>query len=202
MGRNGSRPIVVGSRGDEGAPSPRRRLVETETEGKKVRTRRRSGARQSRARLRSQEIRNPDVHPGVAGRRPGGEDRERPRDWSSRRPVFSGTSVEREKGFETEAKAGFIVGSATYSEPSRRERASRDDEQRARSHLRAIHAEPPVTALDLPRAVALASAVEAFVRAGLLDHARPLAAELAGLLRAAEGACADVAVLGTRRERR
>jgi hypothetical protein len=37
-------------------------------------------------------IRNPELHPGVEGRRPGGEGRERPCDRAPCRPLFPGTS--------------------------------------------------------------------------------------------------------------
>lgn len=57
-------------------------------------------------------------------------------------------------------------------------------------------------ALDLRRASALAKAVEAFVEAGLIDHARPLARELAEMLREAEGAQASIVSLGAERTRR
>jgi hypothetical protein len=56
--------------------------------------------------------------------------------------------------------------------------------------------------LDVARAAALAKALEAFVEAGLLDHARPLARELADVLRAADGEAAPVVVLAAERSKR
>lgn len=53
--------------------------------------------------------------------------------------------------------------------------------------------------LDLPRVVALASALEAFISAGMTEHARPLARELAGLLRDAGGGGAKVVPIGAAR---
>jgi integrase len=106
------------------------------------------------------------------------------------------------EGLEESENGTILRESGTLCEPSQREKTSRDDVPRDRSHLTVVSAEQLVTALDIPRAAALASAVDAFVRAGMLDHARPLAAELAALLRAAEGTGATVAVLGTKRERR
>ena len=55
------------------------------------------------------------------------------------------------------------------------------------------------SSLDLPRAVALATALDAFVRTGLVDHARPVAAELLALLKDAEGTTADVVPIAKRR---
>jgi len=107
-----------------------------------------------------------------------------------------------EEGVEPVEKAYFPEGSANPCEPSRRAETSRDDAPRDRSHLSVVPADAPATALDVPRAVALATAVEGFVRVGMTEHALPLAAELAALLRAAEGTCAAVAVLGSKRERR
>jgi hypothetical protein len=53
--------------------------------------------------------------------------------------------------------------------------------------------------LDLPGAGALATAVDAFVRAGMVDHARPLAAELLALLTSATGASAGVVPITMKR---
>lgn len=53
--------------------------------------------------------------------------------------------------------------------------------------------------LDVARAVALATALDAFVAGGMLDHARPLARELLTLLRSAEGAAGEVIPIGAKR---
>jgi hypothetical protein len=72
----------------------------------------------------------------------------------------------------------------------------RTDANDRRNVANAGRVDTGVDTLDLPRAIALATALDAFIRTGMTDHARPLAAELVALLRAAEGAGATVVSIG------
>ena len=55
--------------------------------------------------------------------------------------------------------------------------------------------------VPLARLEALAVAIDAFLRAGMIEHARPLAAELAAMVQAARGPRATVLSLAEHRAR-